>query len=1161
MKKLVSIVLVCSIIASFLIFPSTGEKALAADSVSSNIGSPMLEASPVSDFVVTNGVLTKYTGTDAVVKIPDDMGITTIGQAFVGCNNIIEITVPLGITSLGESAFIALQNLEKVTLPNTLISIGNQAFRVTPKLKTISLPNGLISIGRAAFNASGLETITLPDSVTSIGDAAFLGCDKLRIVTLSNNVTNIDSHTFTSCTSLTEIILPKNLSSIGAYAFYYCINLTNISIPASLMTIGSGAFTDCKSLFSITLPDSVNIEGDAFNNCYSLLLYGNEGSSAQNYATSHNMKFSLIKPSGLTSIATSTRGGNDGQIIETTTEMEYRLSSDTTYLAVNGSTITGLAADTYYIRYAVRPGYDASADTVIIVPDGPGPSGLIGIAPATYGDHDGQITGTTTDMEYRQSLDTVYAAVSDTSISGLEAGQYEIRYSAKAGHKASAHSVVIVPEGIKQQSAPIGLNVIRPTSAANINGQIIGVTTAMEYRISTASEYSPITGTFVTGLMPGIYYVRYRATNDSNASPDTKITLPPYMTPNATREMMGVLLDTAHMYMNSSHAYMYKSALSVAVSAAEDVQNNANATQDEINIAVFYLIKETDRAYLEDLITIASAEKQSDYTSERWGVLQTEIASSDSLLRNPAALITDISYADDKMYFMLETLPLHDSLIEIAQSYSEEFCSDKTWDMLQTVLSEALVLQTDPFWKFDEIGASIGDLLYAIFSWELDYSIEYGGRLINFGNTFFSKSTWDELNEAYKEALDVQKASNPSFNDIGAAYERLMMVDYLAFMEDMVQLSNSMQQSNVAVEDWTVFQKSLDNAKDLIDLSDASHTQLEQGTNDLFTAYKTILEKAPLGLSGVAPTSATSSDGTITGTSSIMEYRLNTGNDSTPWTAILGASVTGLAPGSYQVRYAANHITNECATVIVDVPAYTPPGGGGGTPGGGTPGGGTPGGGTPGGSTPDGGGTPSGGGGGGGGGGGVLGATSKIFWDVSGDDWFFNAVQYVVNAGMFSGTSDTRFSPGAPMTRAMLVSVLYRLDGQPAVSSANPFTDVAPGMWYTKAIIWAAKNGIATGYTKQTFKPGVNLTREQLADILYNYAKYKAYDITLGSSFNLQKYSDASRITTYAKNAMKWACGTGIISGKTPTTLAPKDTASRAEVALILQRFMEIIVK
>ena len=180
------------------------------------------------------------------------------------------------------------------------------------------------------------------------------------------------------------------------------------------------------------------------------------------------------------------------------------------------------------------------------------------------------------------------------------------------------------------------------------------------------------------------------------------------------------------------------------------------------------------------------------------------------------------------------------------------------------------------------------------------------------------------------------------------------------------------------------------------------------------------------------------------------------------------------------------------------------------------------------------------------------------FTDVTKGDWFYDAVQYVYDKGMMNGVDGGRFAPNAATSRAMIVTILYRLENEPAVSGKSPFTDVAAGQWYTNAVAWAAANGIVTGTTDTTFAPNGNITREQMAAILYRYASYKGLDVSRQA--DLSGYADANAISAYAKQAMAWANGQGLITGVTATTLRPDGNAVRAQAATILMRLCEQVL-
>ena len=177
------------------------------------------------------------------------------------------------------------------------------------------------------------------------------------------------------------------------------------------------------------------------------------------------------------------------------------------------------------------------------------------------------------------------------------------------------------------------------------------------------------------------------------------------------------------------------------------------------------------------------------------------------------------------------------------------------------------------------------------------------------------------------------------------------------------------------------------------------------------------------------------------------------------------------------------------------------------------------------------------------------------FTDVSEKDWFYNDAMFVYKNGLMLGTSKTLFSPHGTVTRGMMATILWRMEGSLAPKGENSFTDVEAGMWYTDAITWTAENGIFAGYSKEKFGPDDPITREQLTAIFYRYADYKGYKLTVTG--NLDKFEDADKITDYAKTVMQWAVGNGLIKGKAENLLDPQGTATRAEIAAMLHRFVE----
>ena len=179
------------------------------------------------------------------------------------------------------------------------------------------------------------------------------------------------------------------------------------------------------------------------------------------------------------------------------------------------------------------------------------------------------------------------------------------------------------------------------------------------------------------------------------------------------------------------------------------------------------------------------------------------------------------------------------------------------------------------------------------------------------------------------------------------------------------------------------------------------------------------------------------------------------------------------------------------------------------------------------------------------------------FDDVEPDDWYYDDVSYAVENGLFNGTTDTTFDPNGIITRAMLVTVLYRAEGNPEVTNTAAFEDVDTKAYYAQAVAWGQQNGIIKGYSETEFAPDQNIIREQIAAIMHRYAKYKGIDTTEEELTDILSYSDYNDISEYAVPSVKYVVGSGLMKGKTNATFNPADNATRAEIAAILHRFIE----
>ena len=177
------------------------------------------------------------------------------------------------------------------------------------------------------------------------------------------------------------------------------------------------------------------------------------------------------------------------------------------------------------------------------------------------------------------------------------------------------------------------------------------------------------------------------------------------------------------------------------------------------------------------------------------------------------------------------------------------------------------------------------------------------------------------------------------------------------------------------------------------------------------------------------------------------------------------------------------------------------------------------------------------------------------FIDIAGH-WGVDAIRFVYQRRLMSGTTHNTFAPNATLTRGMMVTILWRMAGQPNVVYRPVFRDVAPGRWYTNAVLWAFDAGIAQG-TGNTFAPGSNITREQMAVMLHGYARHRGQNVIVPPTFNPRQFTDHGRVSPWAQEAMFWAVHNNLIGGVTPTTLVPQGTANRAQCATILMRYVQ----
>ena len=182
------------------------------------------------------------------------------------------------------------------------------------------------------------------------------------------------------------------------------------------------------------------------------------------------------------------------------------------------------------------------------------------------------------------------------------------------------------------------------------------------------------------------------------------------------------------------------------------------------------------------------------------------------------------------------------------------------------------------------------------------------------------------------------------------------------------------------------------------------------------------------------------------------------------------------------------------------------------------------------------------------------------FVDVQENDWYYEAVKYVNEDNLFKGATEIKFDPNAPMTRGMMVTVLWRIEKEPVVNYLMQYKDVNTAEYYAEAIRWATSEKVVTGYSNAEFKPDEMLSRQEMVTMLYRYAMYKEIDVALVDETDLTKFLDSNAIADYALEAMRWSVDKGIIKGMSDISISPTTLTARCEVAAVIMRFLRIMM-
>ncbi|WNS42546.1 S-layer homology domain-containing protein [Paenibacillus sp. MMS20-IR301] len=773
-----------------------------------------------------------------------------------------------------------------------------------------------------------------------------------------------------------------------------------------------------------------------------------------NAVTALNAIYSRLEsvPSGLSGVAPTSAEGTDGQITGTGNKtLEYKALTDNAYTAATGEAITGLAPGTYSVRYVSKPGYQgpitatggaaaiayAAGESVnVVVPEytrsQPAPSGLQGIAPTTEANLDGQITGASAGQEYKLAQDTTYQPVTGPIITGLIPGIYQVRYPAKEGYSVSPVTEIEVP-AYGEQAAPTGLAGIAPTTPENKDGRITGTTPALEFKLSTVTEYVYATDIEITGLIPGTYEVRFAAKEGFNAGRITNVVVPAFTAEQAAPTGLAGIAPTSSENNNgritgTTTAQEYKPATATSYVYAPDKEITGLAPG---TYHVRYSAKEGYKAGAAASVVVPA------YTAPSGDVP----SSSGS---TPAASAAPSAGGGSEPVTTTAGATVTVSVTAAAST------DESTGVTTAAVTADALA-------KLAESGKQA----------------EAGGK----------KAVLEIKVETKADTQTAElRLPRSAFNALASGTKADLKVNYLNVG------SITLDARSVA---------SISGAADSGDI----HIRIAKVA--LNADGKAVLGDRP-----VYDLAVTAGDSRVTtfggGKASIsVPYTLAAGEESNSLIVYYiteSGSLETIRGGYSAAAGGVNFVTPHFSQYI-------------------------------------------------------IGYNKVEFTDVTSAAWYNNAVSFLAARGITSGTDGSSYSPNTQVTRGQFIVLLLKAYGiSPEAGGADNFTD-AGSAYYSGYLAAAKKLNIATGSGDNQFKPDNRITRQELFTLLYRALSVLGELPGSTTAQKLSDYSDAPQVAGYAGEALQALVERGVIEGDNGR-IHPLEFSTRAEAAQVIYNLL-----
>lgn len=998
------------------------------------------------------------------------------------------------------------------------------------KIITVVIESGVTTIGAYAFDrCSELTSVTIPAGVETIETFTFYCCDNLESVTISEGVKNIKESAFSGCKKLESVTFPESLEVIGIYAFYDCESFTSVIIPEGVKTIGEEAFYECSGLTSIEISSTVESIGDrAFYDCESLLTI-EVSEENENYTSIDGILFSkdettLLKcPEGKTSEFIIP----DGTV--TIAEGAFRYCEKLESVTIPSS-VAAIPEKAFYgcsglISVDISEGiktiggqafYECSSLATITIP-----SSITSIGDWAFSDCDGIIVYMKSEepaelgvLPFHNGTDTVNMAASKIIVPAdaveayiddwyeyediIEPGLVDVSYIDENGDTQVCTDYTVVDSDITNWSE--GWYVVTGDVTVNSN---ITASGDIHLILTDGSKLTVITAEKKGIYTDGNLSIYAQSDEDNMGELDVKSSL------------TGSNGIDAGKTLNISGGVIVAEGGGLGISAE-------NITISGGDIDVKSADEESAALYAANDIEITDGAIETTSGELGYGIYSFEgnIAISGGSVKaaGDGSGIVAFGYAENDVYTENGNITISGGIVD-AYTEAEGGIGIYARGTVNIYCDEVSRYPIQNPYFTGTINSSTNDGC-AI----------YGSEGITVGNMLAITTPEDGVVKSFSDEDESFYAVAQSDEDF-AADVTIKPVLYSIIIENLTSTTMKIdvpvgRSVNAAYKDFCRENYGTDNFSEYLDGYTAKDGYIFDGF------YTESGEKfdfdAPVnGDMTITPKWTKKSSGGGGGvTRYTVKFETNGGSAISNKAVTKNSKIAEPTAPTKEGYSFVGWFTDEELTTAYDFDSM------------------------------------------------VTNAftlyakwekqddetpveVENPFADVNASDWYYEDVIYVVENGLFKGTTETAFAPNDKLTRAMLVTILYRAEGEPEIANDTSFTDVDMGAYYANAVAWAQQNGIVNGVSETEFAPNDNITREQIAAIMHRYAQYKGYDVAVGGNTNILSYSDFDSVSEYAIGSMQYAVGSGLIKGKSESTLNPQDFATRAEISAILHRFIE----